>query len=174
MARWVLLGSLPACQAMTASTANSGIVCSQARMASASPCDIRNCAASAAQAMTKEEKRMLGKVQRAERGEFAFGIIGARILMKTISSRQNALFKRVRDAVREHGDEIVIEGPKAVSDAVAAGWRALLLVIPSVSEGPGGLGGVQDDILRAARPPGSLAHARDDIVTFSDALLNDI
>jgi TrmH family RNA methyltransferase len=48
--------------------------------------------------------------------------------MKTISSRQNALFKRVHDAVREHGEEIVIEGPKAIADARAAGWRALLVV----------------------------------------------
>jgi TrmH family RNA methyltransferase len=45
--------------------------------------------------------------------------------MKIISSRQNALFKRVRDAVREHGAEIVIEGPKAVSDAIAAGWKPI-------------------------------------------------
>jgi TrmH family RNA methyltransferase len=48
--------------------------------------------------------------------------------MKQISSRQNAIFKRVRDAVRARGDEIVIEGPKAVNDARAAGWRALLVV----------------------------------------------
>ena len=48
--------------------------------------------------------------------------------MKTISSRQNALYKRVRDAVREHGEEIAIEGPKAVADARAAGWKALLVV----------------------------------------------
>jgi TrmH family RNA methyltransferase len=48
--------------------------------------------------------------------------------MKSISSRQNPLFKRLRDAVREHGEEIVIEGPKAVRDAIAAGWRALLTI----------------------------------------------
>src|SRR5438128_12016581 len=48
--------------------------------------------------------------------------------MKIISSRHNALFKRVRDAVRAHGEEIIIEGPKAVADARAAGWRALLVV----------------------------------------------
>src|SRR5436305_6114978 len=78
MTRCVWLGSFPACQAMTASTANSGSVCSHARMASANPCDIRNCAASAAQAMMNEEKRMLGKVQSAESGEFPFGIIGGR------------------------------------------------------------------------------------------------
>jgi len=48
--------------------------------------------------------------------------------MQTISSRHNELFKRVRDAARAHGEEIVVEGPKAVADAIAAGWRALLVV----------------------------------------------
>lgn len=48
--------------------------------------------------------------------------------MKLISSRHNALYKRVHDAVRAHADEIVIEGPKAVADARKAGWRALLVV----------------------------------------------
>src|SRR5437763_3045342 len=158
MARCVFDGSFPACQAITASTANSGSVCSHARMANARPCDIRNCAASAAQAMTNEEKRMLGNVQSADSGEFPFGIIGGRLYrfavdrwplaverasafppsangqrrtaneMQTISSRHNELFKRVRDAARAHGEEIVVEGPKAVADAIAAGWRALLVV----------------------------------------------
>jgi TrmH family RNA methyltransferase len=40
----------------------------------------------------------------------------------TISSKQNAWFKRIREAIRDHDDEIVIEGPKAVADAIAAGW----------------------------------------------------
>ncbi|HEX3068460.1 MAG TPA: RNA methyltransferase [Thermoanaerobaculia bacterium] len=40
----------------------------------------------------------------------------------TISSKQNVWFKRIRDAIRDHDEEIVIEGPKAVADAVAAGW----------------------------------------------------
>src|SRR6185369_8947880 len=48
--------------------------------------------------------------------------------MKTISSRQNALFKRVRRAIDEHADEIAIEGPKAVEDAIASGWKPLLLI----------------------------------------------
>ena len=48
--------------------------------------------------------------------------------MKSISSRQNLWFKRVRDAVHEHAEEIVIEGPKAVSDAVAAGWEPIVVV----------------------------------------------
>lgn len=40
-----------------------------------------------------------------------------------ITSRQNPWFKRVRDALREHRDEIVIEGPKFVADAMGAGWK---------------------------------------------------
>src|SRR5437870_6885313 len=75
MARCVCDGSLPAFQAMTASTANSGRVCSQARMAKARPCEMRNCAASAPQAMTNAEKRMLGKVQSADHAD-VFSIIG--------------------------------------------------------------------------------------------------
>jgi TrmH family RNA methyltransferase len=42
--------------------------------------------------------------------------------MRTVSSRQNPLVKRIREAIREHADEIVIEGPKAVADAIASGW----------------------------------------------------
>src|SRR5258707_13803236 len=42
-----------------------------------------------------------------------------------ITSKANAWFKRVHNAVREHTDEIVIEGPKAVADAMAAGWKPI-------------------------------------------------
>src|SRR6266446_2425171 len=45
-----------------------------------------------------------------------------------ITSRQNPWFQRVRDAIREHAGEIVIEGPKAVADAVAAGWRPIAVI----------------------------------------------
>jgi len=48
--------------------------------------------------------------------------------MKSITSRQNPWFQRIRDAVREHGQEIVIEGPKAVADALALGWQAITVV----------------------------------------------
>ncbi len=44
-----------------------------------------------------------------------------------ITSRQNAWFQRVRNAIREHAEEIVIEGPKAVADAMAGSWRAIAL-----------------------------------------------
>ncbi len=42
-----------------------------------------------------------------------------------ITSKENAWFKRIKNAIRDHADEIVIEGPKAVSDAIAAGWKPI-------------------------------------------------
>ena len=48
--------------------------------------------------------------------------------MKSISSRQNPLFKRIREAIREHADEIVLEGPKAVGDAIACGWKPIEVI----------------------------------------------
>ena len=69
IARWTMSGFLPAFQAMTASTANSGIVWISARIASASPCEIRNSAASAPQATTKAAPIIAGKVQSADQAE---------------------------------------------------------------------------------------------------------
>lgn len=42
-----------------------------------------------------------------------------------IRSAQNAWFRRFREAARVHEREIVLEGPRAVRDAVALGWRPL-------------------------------------------------
>lgn len=56
--------------------------------------------------------------------------------MKTITSRQNPLFKRIRDAIRHHAEEIVIEGPKQVADAVAAGWKPLHIIERGVDFSP--------------------------------------
>lgn len=52
--------------------------------------------------------------------------------MNKISSRQNPLFKRIREAIGQHDDEIVIEGPKAVADAIAAGWNPIKVVTRDV------------------------------------------
>jgi TrmH family RNA methyltransferase len=49
-----------------------------------------------------------------------------------ISSRQNPLFKRIREAIRDHAGEIVIEGPKPVADAIAAGWKPIKVVTRDV------------------------------------------
>ncbi len=48
--------------------------------------------------------------------------------MRTITSKQNPLIKRIREAIREHADEIVIEGPKAVADAIASGWTPIHVI----------------------------------------------
>jgi TrmH family RNA methyltransferase len=45
-----------------------------------------------------------------------------------ITSRSNAWFKRLRTAIREHAGEVVIEGPKAVADAIAAGWKPIAVI----------------------------------------------
>ena len=52
--------------------------------------------------------------------------------MIRISSRQNPLFKRIREAIRDHAGEIVIEGPKPVADAIAAGWKPLKVITRDV------------------------------------------
>jgi len=57
-----------------------------------------------------------------------------------ITSRQNPWFKRVRDALREHRDEIVIEGPKFVADAVGAGWKPIATFYRSPVAGRGSQG----------------------------------
>ena len=49
-----------------------------------------------------------------------------------ISSRQNPWFKRIREAIREHAGEIVIEGPKPAADAIAAGWKPIKVVTRDV------------------------------------------
>jgi TrmH family RNA methyltransferase len=49
-------------------------------------------------------------------------------MKNAISSRQNPLFQRIRDAIREHAGEIVIEGPKQVADALRAGWAPIARV----------------------------------------------
>lgn len=52
--------------------------------------------------------------------------------MKRISSRHNPLFVRIREAIREHADEIVIEGPKPVADAIANGWKPIAVITRDV------------------------------------------
>jgi TrmH family RNA methyltransferase len=48
--------------------------------------------------------------------------------MPTITSRHNPLVKRVREAIREHAGEIVLEGPKSVDDAIAGGWKPIMVL----------------------------------------------
>lgn len=48
--------------------------------------------------------------------------------MPAIESSQNPLVKRIREAIREHRHEIVLEGPKQVADAIAGGWKAIAVL----------------------------------------------
>ena len=45
-----------------------------------------------------------------------------------IQSRQNKWIKRVRRAIDRHDEEIVLEGPKMVDDAVARGWSPIAIL----------------------------------------------
>lgn len=55
--------------------------------------------------------------------------------MKTITSRHNAMFKRVRAALQEHDQEIAVEGPKQVADAIAHGWKPIVVIHRGESSG---------------------------------------
>jgi len=48
--------------------------------------------------------------------------------MPTITSRHNPLVKRIREAIRDHAGEIVLEGPKVVGDAIAGGWKPITVL----------------------------------------------
>lgn len=54
--------------------------------------------------------------------------------MKTIASRHNSWFQRLRDAARDHSTEILIEGPKAIADAEAAGWLPIVIAHRATGE----------------------------------------
>ncbi|MEA2571004.1 MAG: methyltransferase, TrmH family [Acidobacteriota bacterium] len=53
--------------------------------------------------------------------------------MKTIGSRHNPLFKRIREAIRDHAGELVLEGPKQIRDALAAGWTPIATITRGTS-----------------------------------------
>src|SRR5437763_9724823 len=79
--------------------------------------------------------------------------------MKSISSRQNPWFKRVRDAVHEHAEEIAIEGPKMVADAIEAGWEPIAVLCVGQALLPVPLRGTE-------------GQARVPVLHVSDALFN--
>jgi RNA methyltransferase, TrmH family len=53
-----------------------------------------------------------------------------------ISSRENRWFRRFLDASLRHHDEIVLEGPKQIADALDRGWSALALAVAEGVEPP--------------------------------------
>lgn len=67
-----------------------------------------------------------------------------------ITSRGNAWFKRLRKAIRDHDHEIVIEGPKAVRDAIAAGWKPIA-VCTTEDSGPHPSGQPKTTVLHVSR-----------------------
>ena len=72
--------------------------------------------------------------------------------------------KRIREAIRTHGEEIAIEGPKPVADAIRNGWRALMIAVRSGSSFDAGDGvevtglspAVFDSIAETRQPQGVL------------------
>src|SRR6476659_285089 len=84
---------------------------------------------------------------------------------ETITSRQNAWFKRVYRAAREHGAEIVIEGPKQVADAIAAGWRPVAVVTSDR--------GAAGDLAGRSPAHGRALHPEEEIV-FAESLFKAV
>jgi TrmH family RNA methyltransferase len=48
--------------------------------------------------------------------------------MTRISSKQNPVIQRIRAAIRGDGDEIVLEGRKAIADAILGGWMPIAVL----------------------------------------------
>lgn len=53
-----------------------------------------------------------------------------------ITSRNNPWFRRFRDALRHHQEEIVIEGPKAIRDVIDRGWQPIALAVERSDRNP--------------------------------------
>src|SRR6185369_6576363 len=103
------------CQASTASTANSGSVCSHARIANANPCAMKNCADSAAQAMAIADSRIAGPAQnRVDGGTCARGTASR-------SNRKNeGVFRGVNRPMvqRTYMPSFRVETPQRAYDAI--------------------------------------------------------
>ncbi len=46
-----------------------------------------------------------------------------------ITSRSNPWFRRIREAAESHENEIVLEGPKQIRDAIDLGWKPIALAL---------------------------------------------
>src|SRR5262249_35212966 len=156
IARWTMSGFLPAFQAITASTANSGRVWISARIASARPCDIRNSAASAAHATTNAAPIIAGNVHVADHAEpgTTCSVPAARprrsriftargysmAAMPAIASASNPRIREIARSLEAH-THFLLEGEKAILDAVSAGHR-LEHVLHDESVRPGRLAAI--------------------------------
>ena len=56
-------------------------------------------------------------------------------MAEIISSRANRWVRRLRDAIDEHRDEIVLEGPKQVRDAIERGWEPIAIALEEETPG---------------------------------------
>ena len=111
-------------QAMSASTANSGRVWSQARMARARPWLMKNCATSAPQAMTNAEKRTDGKVQSA--GQAPRLAVAARPLRRPAREpRGHAASARQHPPSRPPAVDVDEARPRAIEQRVPAEARVV-------------------------------------------------
>lgn len=54
---------------------------------------------------------------------------------RAITSAKNSWFRRFRDAFENHEDEIVLEGPKAIQDATALGWKPIAIAADHPGDG---------------------------------------
>src|SRR5258708_38735656 len=106
-------------QAYTASTANSGKVCSHARIARANPWAMKNCADSAAQAMSRAANRIQGAVHSRDQGPTSpMGNAASNSSAQTatpvcglsetdcMASRDNGMFLELRARSRKVGSEV--------------------------------------------------------------------
>jgi TrmH family RNA methyltransferase len=93
--------------------------------------------------------------------------------MPTITSRHNPLVKRIREAIREHAGEIVLEGPKAVDDAIAGGWKPIVVLRSGVDLSAGVFDALaetktsQGVIALFERPPQANLFARRDTIVVA-------
>ncbi|MGH9457471.1 MAG: TrmH family RNA methyltransferase [Thermoanaerobaculia bacterium] len=55
---------------------------------------------------------------------------------ETISSRENRWFRRFLRAAQRHEEEIVLEGPKPIRDALGRGWTPIAFALSGEAEAP--------------------------------------
>src|SRR6476646_3233170 len=103
------------CHASTASTANSGSVCSHAKIASANPCAMKNCADSAAQAMAIAETRIAGPAHSTVEG-----CVSARGTTNRSNRKNEGAFREVNRPMvqRTYMPSFRVETPQRAYDAI--------------------------------------------------------
>lgn len=102
-----------------------------------------------------------------------------------ITSRQNRWFRRFQEAAESHREEIVLEGPKQIRDAIGLGWKPIAFGLATEGEAPREEGipalafsaALMHELTDTRHPQGVLAlferpHASlDDVFIGSDSLI---